>query len=172
MKILVLSDSHSALQLMRTAIRAVRPDAVIHLGDFYDDGAAMEEEFFHLPFHRVPGNCDKYRRPPFARDMLCYDVCGVRLFMTHGHEHRVKSSLYMLLQDARRYEAKAALYGHTHEPDCHREKDGLWVLNPGSCGYGGGTVGLIEAENGCILRCRILNQGDLDAFSVADGDKM
>ena len=172
MRILVLSDSHSALQPMRRAIDILKPDAVVHLGDHYDDGTAMEEEFSHIRFHRVPGNCDRYRCPPSARETLCYDVCGVRLLMTHGHNHNVKSSLYLLLGDARRYEAKAALYGHTHVADCHREADGLWVLNPGSCGYGGGTVGLIETEKGEILSCRVLYPKDLDALSVAKTDKM
>lgn len=172
MKILVLSDSHAALRLMRTAICAVKPDAVIHLGDYYDDAAAMEEEFSHMPFHKVAGNCDKYRCPPSAREMLCYDVCGVRLFMTHGHQQRVKNGLYMLLVDARKWSAQVALYGHTHEADCHVEQDGLWVLNPGSCGYGGGTVGLIEVESGEVVQCSILNESDLDALQVANLHKM
>jgi hypothetical protein len=30
------------------------------------------------------------------------------------------------------------------------------VLNPGSCGYGGGSAGLIEIQNGKIVDCRIL----------------
>ena len=36
MKILVMSDSHSALAFMRRCIEAVEPDALIHLGDHYD----------------------------------------------------------------------------------------------------------------------------------------
>ena len=35
MKILVLSDSHSALQFMRQCVESVKPDAIIHLGDFF-----------------------------------------------------------------------------------------------------------------------------------------
>ena len=44
MKILVLSDSHAGLSFMRRCIRTVKPDALVHLGDYYDDGAAMAEE--------------------------------------------------------------------------------------------------------------------------------
>ena len=58
--------------------------------------------------------------------------------------------------------AKAALYGHTHGADCHREEDGLWVLNPGACGSSGGSVGLIETENGEIQTVRILKSPDLE----------
>ncbi len=159
MKILVLSDSHSALRIMREAIRHIQPDAVVHLGDLFADGEALQEENPHIPFHMVPGNCDKYRMYEPRPEMLCYPVCGVKLYMTHGHNHGVKSGLYYLLQDARASGVQAVLYGHTHNPDC-REMDGLWILNPGSCGHGGGTVGLMETENGKIRSCRILRQED------------
>ena len=45
MKILVLSDSHSALRFMHSCMDAVKPDAVIHLGDHYDDGLALKEDY-------------------------------------------------------------------------------------------------------------------------------
>lgn len=162
MKILVLSDSHSALRAMRGYIAAVRPDAVIHLGDYFDDGSVIAEENPHLTVHQVPGNCDRYRCPPGAAEVLVYPVCGVKLYMTHGHIHRVKQSTCSLLADARASGAAAVLYGHTHRAECRREPDGLWVLNPGSCGCGGGTAGLIETEAGRIQTARILTQADLE----------
>lgn len=162
MKILVLSDSHAGLSFMRYAIAAVRPDAVVHLGDYYGDAQAIEEENPHIHFHMVPGNCDRYRLERPVPEMICYDVCGVRLYMTHGHNHRVKQTLGFLLKDARAAGAKAALYGHTHCPDCHREEDGLWVLNPGACGSFGGSVGLIETEGKEITGCKLLRQEDLE----------
>ena len=82
--------------------------------------------------------------------------------MTHGHKHNVKLYLGSLLQDARACKVQAVLYGHTHVADCHLEEDGLWVLNPGSCGYGGGSAGLMEVENGRITACRLLRQEDLE----------
>lgn len=157
MRILVFSDSHSTLRHMRQAIQNFKPDAVVHLGDHYDDAQAIAQEYPHLPMYQVPGNCDRYRCPPFAQEILCYRVCGVMLYMTHGHIHHVKETLYRLLLDARKLEAQAVLYGHTHIPVCYQEEDGLWVLNPGSCGYGG-SFGIIEAENGTILSCRTLRQ--------------
>lgn len=156
MKILVLSDSHAAMSFMRLAVGSVKPDAVVHLGDHYDDAQVLAEEFSHIPFHIVRGNCDRYRCPPDARDILCYDVCGVRLYMTHGHLHHVKSMLSQLCADARSMGAAAALYGHTHVADCHREDDGLWVLNPGSCGSFGGSVAVIETDGGNIRSCAVL----------------
>ena len=162
MKILVLSDSHSSLHFMRECIKKIKPDAVVHLGDHYDDAEVMAEEYPHVPFHHVPGNCDRYRCPPFARQMLCYDICGVRLYMTHGHNEHVKSGIGILLADARKYNAAAALYGHTHIPYCRREEDGMWVLNPGSCGYGSRSAGIIEVSDRHITDCRLLTYEDLE----------
>ena len=64
MKILVLSDSHSTLSFMRHCIEKVKPDAIVHLGDHFDDGEAMHEENPGIPFYQVPGNCDRYRCMP------------------------------------------------------------------------------------------------------------
>ena len=158
MKILVLSDSHSTLSFMRRCIGAVKPDAIVHLGDHFDDGEAMKEENPGIPFYQVPGNCDRYRCPPWQPEILIDRVCGVELYMTHGHKHSVKSYLGALLRDARTAKVDAVLYGHTHRADCHQEEDGLWVLNPGSCGYFGGSAGLIECKDGRILSCRLLDE--------------
>lgn len=164
MIILVLSDSHSALSFMRGCIEAVKPDAMIHLGDYYDDAEVIAEEYKSIPMYRVPGNCDRYRCVPGQPEILIRPVFGVELYMTHGHRHNVKLHLGQLLRDARASGAAAALYGHTHVADCHQEEDGLWVLNPGSCGYYGGSAGLMEIVNGTIKSCRILRQEDLEAW--------
>ena len=84
--------------------------------------------------------------------------------MTHGHKHGVKTNTAMLIAEARAMHAQAALYGHTHEAECYQTEEGMWVLNPGSSGYGGGSAGLIEAENGRILSCRILTLDNLEEF--------
>ena len=162
MKILVLSDSHASLSFMRRCIEAVKPDALVHLGDYFDDGEVMHAEYPHIPMYQVPGNCDRYRCPPGVPEILVPRVLGADIYMTHGHKHNVKLYLGSLLRDARACGVQAVLYGHTHVVDCHREEDGLWVLNPGSCGYGGGSAGLMEVENGKIISCRILRQDDLE----------
>lgn len=164
MKILVLSDSHAGLSFMRRAIRAVKPDAVVHLGDFYDDAEALAEENPNIRFHMVPGNCDHNRLFNCGPEILCYDVCGVRLYMTHGHKHEVKRTMLPLLKDARAAGAAAVLYGHTHAAVCYQEDDGLWVLNPGPCGSSGGSVGLIETDGDKIKACRLLRQADLEVI--------
>ena len=161
MKLLVFSDSHSSLSFMRKCIEAIRPDGVIHLGDHYDDGEAIREEYPQLLFYQVSGNCDRYRCPPDARQMLCLKIDGVMIFMTHGHNYYVKQGIGALLKEARAYEAQAVLYGHTHVSFCSQEADGLWILNPGSCGYYGGSAGIIETKDGKISACRLITQADI-----------
>lgn len=161
MRILVLSDSHASLHFMRMAIEKLKPNQVIHLGDHYDDGKAMAAAYPHILFHQVPGNCDRYRCDPWLVDTMCYPIDGVTMMMTHGHKHFVKSGIFGLVADARKRNADIVLYGHTHRADCHQEEDGLWVLNPGTCGSAGGSVGLIETAEKRISACRILTQTDI-----------
>ena len=156
MKILVFSDSHAGLSFMRAAVKAVRPDALIHLGDYYDDGETIAFENSHIPMYQVPGNCDKYRvygKP----EVMCPSVFGVTLYMTHGHNHGVKFSEKRLLDDARAAGVQAVLYGHTHSAVCRQEADGLWVINPGSCGSYSGSAAVIQIEDSEIKSCRILD---------------
>lgn len=162
MKILVFSDSHRALSFMRQCVDRIRPDAIIHLGDHYSDGEAIHFEYPDILFYQVPGNCDLYSCPPFAREMLIQRLGGVDFYLTHGHIHKVKQTLYALLRDTRASHCAAALYGHTHIPDCHQEEDGLWVLNPGAAKYSGGTAGLIEVNDKKITACRLISGRDLE----------
>lgn len=164
MKVLVLSDSHSTLSFMRRCIDTVQPDVLIHLGDHFDDGVAIQEEYPKIPMYQVPGNCDAYHCPPGQPEILIPRISGVDLYLTHGHRHKVKAYLGALLRDARASKVQAVLYGHTHRPDCHQEEDGLWVLNPGSCGYYGGSAGLLEIENGKIRSCRLVDDSALSSW--------
>ncbi len=146
------------------AITHTKPDAVVHLGDYYEDGEAMAETFPHIRFHLVPGNCDRNRMVFLPSETLCYDVCGVKLFMTHGHRQWVKNGLDRLIAEAQAHGAQAALYGHTHQMDCRRLAGGMWLLNPGTCGSFGGSVGMIETNLNTIVSCRILRQEDLEGI--------
>lgn len=162
MRILVLSDSHSSMSFMRKCVNIIEPETVVHLGDYFEDGLKLSREYPRVMFHQVPGNCDLFRFTGNAPLKLCYPVGGVKLYMVHGHEQGVKSGIQQLIQEARVNGAKAALYGHTHVPDCHQEADGLWVLNPGSSRSG--TAGYLETENGEITLCKIITQEDLEEF--------
>lgn len=161
MKILVFSDSHRALSFMRRCVDALAPDAIFHLGDYYNDAEAIREEYPQIRMYQVAGNCDAYSCPPFVREILIQRFGGVDFYLTHGHIHRVKQGRYALLRDARACGCAAALYGHTHIPDCHQEADGMWVLNPGAAKYSGGTAGLIEVRDEKIVSCRVFGENDL-----------
>ena len=146
---------------MRLCVEKVCPNAVIHLGDHYADGEVLGEEYPRIHLYQVPGNCDEHRGFIPDPEVRVEKVCGVMLYMTHGHRHGVKMSLHSLLGDARAAKVQAVLYGHTHCADCRQEGDGLWVLNPGSCGYHGGSAAVMEVEQGQILDCKIIRSEDL-----------
>lgn len=146
---------------MRLCVEKVTPNAVIHLGDHYADGEVLAETYPRMPIYQVPGNCDEHRGFISDPEVRVEKICGVWLYLTHGHRHRVKMSLHSLLADARAAKVQAVLFGHTHVADCHQEADGLWVLNPGSCGYHGGSAAVMEVEQGQILGCKILRSEDL-----------
>lgn len=156
MKILVLSDSHASRHYMRRCVERIEPDAVVHLGDYFSDGQDLAEEYPHIPFYAVPGNCDRSRGWITDAETKLEIIGGVRFMLTHGHLHNVKFTLTRLMADARSMGVHAVLFGHTHEAYCSREEDGLLVLNPGSCGYGGGSAGVIEVKDGKIVDYRIL----------------
>lgn len=160
-RILVLSDSHSGTSFMRWCVDTVKPDAIVHLGDYFDDGWLIHEEYPAIRFYQVAGNCDRYRTPPSVREILIERILGVDFLLTHGHRHWVKNGTDMLIQAARESKVQAVLYGHTHIPDCRKEGE-LWVLNPGAAGSWGGSAGLIEVEGGKILSCRNFRYGDLE----------
>ena len=160
MRVLVLSDSHSALSFMRYCIGILAPEVVIHLGDHYDDGEALAEEFSHIRFYQVPGNCDRYRGNMNVPETLVESIEGVKIFMTHGHRHGVKMGLSRLIADARSVGADAVLFGHTHASYCEKE-DGMWIVNPGSCGYHGGSAAVLSVSDGKISDCRIFRQPDM-----------
>lgn len=156
MKILVFSDSHSEHAFMERTMEAVRPDCVLHLGDFLEDGETISMEYPEVRFYQVPGNCDAYRNHRDLPEILQPVIGGVRFYMTHGHLHHVKSMEGILLRAAEEAKADIVLYGHTHMPVCYQEESGLWVMNPGAAGRFCGTAGLIEISDGRIKSCRIL----------------
>lgn len=122
----------------------------------------MAEENPQIRFHQVPGNCDRYRCAPWLADTMCYPIAGVKIFMTHGHRHAVKSGTHRLLEDAQSSGAQVVLYGHTHQAECYQTSDGMWVMNPGSCGSSGGSAGVIEVERERITACYLMQQADLE----------
>ena len=131
MRFAVLSDTHGDLSRMFAAadyIRALKPDALIHLGDFCADAEAMAKEL-RLELHAVAGNCDGFA----PRLMLerTVEVEGMRFFLTHGHLY---PSRELLARAGRAQGADAVLSGHSHIARAEREPGDLWLINPGTAG--------------------------------------
>ena len=145
-----MSDSHSTMRYMRLAIDTLKPEAVIHLGDHYDNAETLEEEYSHIRFHKLPGNCDRYRCPPDTLQILCYCIGGVKFYMTHGHMHGVKSGLHRLIADAKAMNAQAALYGHTHTARVEYE-DGIYYVNPGAVSGSPASYAVIDLSEAGIM---------------------
>ena len=145
---------------MRQCVDAVKPDAIIHLGDMVQDGEVLAEEYPDLRCFQVAGNCDRGRVMPGFPEILLETLDGVRIYMTHGHLQGVKRFLDKLILDGLRCSADVILYGHTHEPDCRKLPEGAWIMNPGSAGYGG-SAGIILTSAG-KAECRIIRQRDME----------
>ena len=141
--ILVLSDSHGYKgQLSNVLLKAdqlYRYDALIHLGDGYRDVDRLRDVFPLI--YQVPGNCDG----DLNGTAFWPNICGITVFMTHGHGHHVKTTLNEICRQARSAGAAAALYGHTHRSFLSRQ-DGLLIMNPGA--VMNGAFGVLTVTDG------------------------
>ena len=137
---------------MQETILLERPDHVIHLGDHSSDAEQVRREFPALPVLSVKGNCDF---DPTERELAIAEIGGFRFFAAHGHRYGVKQGLLSFELAAREATADVALFGHTHHGFCDHY-NGLWILNPGSCGSVSSrpSYGIIEISNGS-LNCRL-----------------
>ena len=161
MKILVVSDSHSNLAFIRECIHTIKPDCMIHLGDHYADASRIEAENPHMQVYKVPGNCDKLGQEFSAEQPFTCRIEGLLFFLTHGHHYQVKSGLDKLLLYGKLLSADVVLFGHMHQALCYQEPGGMFVMNPGTCGYPTYTAGVIEMAQGKITGSKIITRDDL-----------
>ncbi|MCL2170391.1 MAG: YfcE family phosphodiesterase [Defluviitaleaceae bacterium] len=142
MRVLVFSDSHGDSRLMAQIIGAdTLASNVIFLGDYVSDILRVRALHPHLEYHIVAGNCDSFS--PFSDDALI-ELGGVKLYLTHGHVHAVKSGPDRLFHHTGKLGACAALFGHTHVAAL-TEKNGITLLNPGSITEPRGAIGVSYA---------------------------
>lgn len=144
MKALVLSDSHKNFNSIRRAVeREPDADLLIHAGDVQRDVDDILDAWPELPCEYVLGNNDFcVTGVPSQR---LFEFGGKRIFLTHGHMYRVKSSTARLVQKARAMGADICIFGHTHLP-CLEEQDGIWVLNPGTAWRSYATIEITDGE--------------------------
>ncbi len=143
MKIIVFSDSHKSFGAMTKAIEQEGPvDWLIHAGDVHCDVEDLEIMYPRIPLAYVLGNNDFFVRD-VPTDRL-FELGGVKIFLTHGHNYGVKSSLAKLLQKGREAGARLVIFGHTHR--AHIEKiGGITLFNPGAATR---SYGVLEIDNG------------------------
>lgn len=128
MKIGVISDTHGDLRCIERAVARVgTTDFWLHAGDHSRDSRSLAE-LTGLPVVSVAGNCDGGTEAK-PDEFLEFESC--RIWLTHGHRNHVREGHGDLLFWARKYEVQTVIYGHTHIPEVHWEKD-LLIFNPGS----------------------------------------
>lgn len=153
MKAAVFSDTHSNTALMKEAVRRLRPDLLIHLGDYDRDADCLRAEFPEIPLFSVCGNCDVV---PTAPEKDVVPIGSVKAFLCHGHQYNVRwGGVDSLVYAAMEAGCQIALFGHTHEA-YNGEIAGVKVINPGSAGKGRTpTFALIEVFDNGGIACEI-----------------
>lgn len=124
-RVLFVSDSHGLTEeIIHIKKQVGNVDQFIHCGD-----SELELDAAELKgFVKVRGNCDSDNRLP---DEQTVEVDGLKLFITHGHLHHVKSGLTKLANRAKESQANVIGFGHTHIAGAEKVGNQLFI-NPGS----------------------------------------
>ncbi len=127
MKILVMSDSHGRTKNVHEVIKNEENiDMIIHLGDEYRDFEEINDSY-DIEAHGVVGNIDYFYEGPSYKII---EVLNKKIFISHGHKYRVKSTLDIFREEAIERNVDIALFGHSHVP--YIEDEEIFILNPGS----------------------------------------
>ncbi|MCT4620592.1 MAG: metallophosphoesterase [Marinisporobacter sp.] len=145
MRIVVMSDTHGKIHLAEHIIAKMdKIDLMIHLGDYYPDALAISENT-DIKVVSVKGNCDRGE----IEDEKVLDLGEHKLFLTHGHQYGVKSSLSRIYYKGLEEGCNIVLFGHTHMPVKVKHEDVL-IMNPGSLtsprGGSKASYGIIELD--------------------------
>ena len=149
MKLLIFSDSHGSEELLAKAVGDnLNADGYIFLGDGERDFEYALSLYSIYPYgdktkevYQVRGNCDMFSK---ERDSIVADICGHRIFITHGSSQAVKRGIERLALEASQIGCDVALFGHTHER-FHGENQGVTLFNPGS--LRSGSYGVLTLGN-------------------------
>ena len=120
MKIAILSDTHGLLR-PEVVEQLKNADAILHGGDI-NKQSIVDELRQYAPLYVVRGNNDKEWAEEIPHD-LTVTLEGVTFYMVHNKKE-VPADISGL---------NVVVFGHSHKY-VEEEKDGVWWLNPGSCG--------------------------------------
>ena len=123
MRYIVLSDTHGNKAGLNQLLNKVEHDGVIFCGDGEGDFESLEKNI-----HMVKGNCDFFSKLPSS---VSIEICGHKLFITHGNMYGVKSGMGSLMNEAEKEGANIVIFGHTHIPYI-QQINNITYLNPGS----------------------------------------
>lgn len=157
MRILVVSDTHGdprgLVAVLSKLGRSVQ--LLVHLGDGAEDlNAAARYGSPMPPCRSVEGNMDRDSGLPAFLSLWAYDR---KILAAHGHHYLGGDSYRPLLAAAKREEASAFLFGHTHLP-FWEVMQGVLLLNPGSLSRPRGSFGPSFA----VLEAPPLGMGAID----------
>ena len=124
MRICVVSDSHGRKKSLEELVGSNNFDYIFFLGDGLSDLRGIDSD----KIKKVSGNCDFFSD---EAETLVFDIKGVKIMMTHGHNFKVKINTSLLLKYAKERGAKLVCYGHTHKSNLE-VVDGVMLLNPGA----------------------------------------
>ncbi|NQX84024.1 MAG: metallophosphoesterase family protein [Mycoplasmataceae bacterium] len=136
-KILVVSDSHGAVEGIEKALKNEKYDVSVNLGDSGQSESWIKERFDYY----VTGNNDVFES---SKSDLVFEVDGVRIAITHGDKYEAslkemfrfneRVSRAKMLKLCRDIRADILLYGHSHIKDDSQKKE-YRIVNPGSIAY-------------------------------------
>ena len=142
----VVSDSHGNFDALYQVMQIIpKPDALLFLGDGYQDFEDLQSVFPDIPMIGVPGNRDF---DCTEKDTKMYELAGKQIFLAHGHAHYAKVTIGPLCKAAAEAHAQIALYGHTHYPVVFRDPGGILIMNPGS--INSGSYGLLTVDGDSV----------------------
>lgn len=153
-KILIFSDTHGYTNQCIDIIKETDVvSTVIHAGDYVRDAEDLASIFPNIPMYYVKGNNDIFSDAPMKMNI---EIGGKRIFITHGHEYRVKyeADYRTLVEKGRAENADLTVFGHTHIPYTSYEGK-MTVINPGSVIFSK-TYAVAEID-GDRLKTRIVN---------------
>lgn len=123
----VISDSHGNRRIFDKIDAQLKEcDIIFHLGDVVEDAYFLQNRYGKKVIY-VLGNCDG----DTSGDYRLVEIEGVKVFLTHGHTYRVKSTLNELYAETLAKGASVCLFGHTHEK-CVEDFGNAKLINPGS----------------------------------------
>lgn len=129
MRILVLSDSHGSASAIHRAIESEKDiSSVIFLGDGLRELERVKSDYPDISFYAVRGNCDMDITAKLCDDI---ELCGIKIFLCHGHCYNVKSDMSAIVTACKNTGAILLLYGHTHIANISFHGN-IIAVNPGS----------------------------------------